>query len=78
MNVLYEIPVNVILVDDPSGTYTTNRTKKEIDEIFPNVNQIWESAQIRFEINKIQRKTIESNEIELLFDWNKINDPPFK
>lgn len=75
MQAIIELPVNVHLVDDPTGQYTTARLVGEIAGIFQEVNRIWEPAQIRFEPNNIQRQNIENNQMIQLFDLDQNENP---
>ena len=65
---IIDLQVNVHLVDDPAGKFTTTRDNNEITRIFEEVNRIWKPAQIRFILNNIQRRTINNNEMIQLYD----------
>ena len=68
MQEIIDLPVNVHLVDDPTGQFTTARDIDEITGIFKEVNRIWKTAEIKFVLNNIQRQTISQNQMIQLFD----------
>jgi len=75
LQAVIELPVNVHLVNDPAGQFTTTRDEDEITRIFQEVNRIWEPAQIRFELNNVQRHDIQRNQMIQLFDLNQNGIP---
>ncbi len=72
---IIEIIVDVHLVDDPTGYFTTTRNPPDINRIFLEVNRIWEQARIKFVLKNIQRETIPHEEMESLFSWNSDVSP---
>ena len=75
MQEIIDLPVNVHLVDDPTGQFTTARDIDEITGIFEEVNRIWKTAQIKFVLNNIQRQTINQNQMIQLFDLSQTEIP---
>jgi len=75
LHAIIELQVNIHLVDDPNGQFTTTRDNNEITRIFQEVNRIWEAAQIRFVLNNIQRHTIANNEMIQLYDLGRNEIP---
>jgi len=68
-----EVPVNVHLVQDPSGRLTTTKKENDVDDMFEQVNQIWESASIEFTKNSIETLTIGIKQLfSILFPPNII------
>lgn len=52
------IPVTAILLDDPSGYYTSMRTEENIEGTFAEANRIWAAAGIVFYLEKVERKMV--------------------
>jgi len=75
MESIIKLPVSVHLIDDSKGEFTTTRTENEIKTIFEDVNRIWSSAQINFEISTIQPETIEHERVLQLLDKMYIEIP---
>lgn len=52
------LPISVYMLDDLEGERPSQRTEQEIQEIFEQVNQIWEPASIRIEVEQVERVAV--------------------
>lgn len=49
------LPISVYILDDVAGEFSSQRTEQEIQEMYAQVNEIWEPANIIFEVQQIER-----------------------
>ena len=52
------IPVSVYILDDETGTYSSQRTADEIQDVYEQVNRIWAPAGIMMEIRIVTRMQV--------------------
>ena len=63
---LIEIPVNVHLVQDPTGILTTGKSEEDVDNMFIQINEIWSPVKIKFKAN-VGREVIGFGELKKIF-----------
>lgn len=57
-NDLIILPLSLYILDDAGGEMTSSRDEAELRQIIERANQIWAQADIRLEIQTIQRLTV--------------------
>ncbi|MGB1253642.1 MAG: hypothetical protein ACPG8W_23730, partial [Candidatus Promineifilaceae bacterium] len=52
------LPMSIYILDDESGTLSSQRTIEEVEAIYERVNGIWSQATITLDVQTIERVTI--------------------
>lgn len=61
------VPLKAHIVKDPSSDFDSNRTKENVEQLFAEVNRIWDAGKISFE-PEIAETFIEKNAIEKMVE----------
>ncbi len=70
-----KVSVNVYLIEDLTGEFTTSRSEENVRFLFKEVNRIWKPAKISFVPVGIQRVTLDAEIIEFVINGGPIELP---